>query len=238
MTVPADPASQGPAGDPYHAPTAGGRPARRIPGWLEIPLTLLVAILVALLVRTFLVQVFWIPSGSMEQTLEVGDRVAVNRIVYRFAEPARGDVVVFDGSGTFVPESVEPPPSNVVAGLVVELGRALGIVPPPDTVFVKRIIGVGGDRVTCCDAQGRILVNGEPIDEPYLYPGNVPSQQRFDIVVPEGRLWLMGDHREASADSRAHLGDPGGGTVAVDDVIGKVFARIWPPTEIGWVPGG
>jgi signal peptidase I len=209
-----------------------------MPGWLEIPLTILVAVLVALFVRAFLLQVFWIPSGSMEETLQIGDRVAVNRLAYRLGEPERGDVVVFDGSGVFVPAGVEPPAGNPVTGLLLELGRALGVVPPPDTVFVKRAIGVGGDRVVCCDESGRIEVNGEPLDEPYLYPGNAPSEQRFDVLVPQGHLWLMGDHRAASADSRAHLGDPGGGMVPYDQTIGRVFAKIWPPSEFGRVAGG
>lgn len=223
MPAPLDPA----------APRAGGSgpaKARRagIPAWLEIPLTLLAALLLALLLKTFLIQIFYIPSGSMEETLMIGDRVAVNRLEYRLGEPQRGDVVVFDGIGSFIPEELAPPKEDPVSALFSEIGRTLGLIPPPDTVFVKRVIGVGGDRVTCCDDQGRLLVNGVPLDEPYLYPGDVASTTPFDVVVPEGALWMMGDHRSASADSRSHLGDPGGGMVPVDRAIGKVFAKIWP----------
>lgn len=155
-------------------------------------------------VNTFVAQPFEIPSGSMENTLRSGDRVLVNKLAYRFGGvPARGDVVVFDGEGSFVQES----------------GR---------TDYIKRVIGIGGDRVTCCDRQGRITVNGRPLDETYLYPGDTPSRVAFDIEVAEGRLWVMGDHRADSRDSRDHLGDPGGGTVPVDKVIGRAEITMWP----------
>jgi signal peptidase I len=214
------------------APLPAGVPAakkkRRIPGWVELPLTIVLALILALIVKTFLVQVFYIPSGSMEQTLMVNDRVSVNRLAYRLGEPRRGDVVVFDGAGTFAPESSEPVASNPIEAFVTEVGRTLGLTPPPDTVFVKRLIGIGGDRVQCCDDAGRITVNGVPLDEPYLYPGDNPSEQAFDVVVPPEHMWFMGDHRSASADSRSHLGDPGGGMVPVDRAIGRVTYVIWP----------
>lgn len=211
---------------------APGKRRRRgkIPGWLELPLTILLALVLALFVKSFLLQVFYIPSGSMEETLMVGDRVAVNRLAYRIGEPVRGDVVVFDGSGTFTQGPADPE-GNPVQRLFVELGRTVGLAPPPDTVFVKRLIGVGGDRVTCCDDSGAVVVNGQPLVEPYLYPGDAPSNQEFDVLVPEGHMWLMGDHRSASADSRAHLGDPGGGMVPTDKALGRVVAVIWPPTD-------
>lgn len=202
---------------------------RRMPVWVELPLVIVVAVLLAFVVKTFIVQVFYIPSGSMENTLEVGDRVAVNRFIYRFTEPQRGDIVVFDGVDSFVPASAEPPSEGPLVEFVKELGRTIGIVPPPDTVFVKRVIGVGGDHVECCDEAGQITVNGVPLEESaYLFPGDVPSLTPFSVDVPEGKLWVMGDHRSASADSRAHQGDPGGGFVPVDRVLGKAFAIIWP----------
>lgn len=167
-------------------------------------LLVVAAAAVVALVNVFVAQPFEIPSGSMENTLRAGDRVLVNKLAYRFGGmPARGDVVVFDGGGSFVQGS-------------------------GGTDFVKRVVGVGGDRVTCCDSRGRITVNGRPLDETYLYPGDTPSRVAFDIEVPKGRLWVMGDHRADSRDSRDHLGDPGGGTVPVDKVIGRAEATIWP----------
>ena len=201
----------------------------RIPAWLEFPLLIIGAFLVAFVVKTFLVQAFYIPSGSMEDTLQVGDRVLVNKVVYHLRDIERGDVVVFDGTGSFITgEIVEPERSPVeVVGRL--LGEIVGLAPPRDTDFIKRVIGVGGDRVVCCDAEGRITVNGVALDEEaYLYRNNPPSKQPFDVLVPEGTLWVMGDHRSASADSRSHMGDPGGGFVPTDRVIGRAFAVVWP----------
>ncbi len=221
---------------PEATAAAQARQRRRLPGWLEFVLTLVIALVLALFVKTFLVQVFYIPSGSMEQTLQIGDRVAVNRLAYRVGEPQRGDVVVFDGAGTFAPDQADPANGNPLGALFTELGRTVGLVPPPDTVFVKRLIGEGGDHVQCCDPEGKLLVNDQPLDEPYLYPGDEPSLQKFDVVVPDGHMWLMGDHRAASADSRAHLGGPGGGMVPVDKAIGRVFVIIWPVRDWALVP--
>jgi signal peptidase I len=186
--------------------------------------TLLTAGLLVGLVRVFVVQTFVIPSGSMEPGLQVGDRVVVSRLDYRFGPVHRGDVVVFDGDGVFAPAD---PPSSLLARLGRDVARALGS-PAGETDFVKRVLGVAGDRVACCDDQGRITVNGRPLDEPYVYPGDEPSSVTFDQVVPPGKLWMMGDHRSSSADSRDHLGDPGGGMVPVDRVIGRVVAVWWP----------
>ena len=193
-------------------------PYRRLAG------TLLVAVLTVVLVRVLLVQTFVIPSGSMEPGLQVGDRVVVSRLDYRFGEIRRGDVVVFDGDGIFTPAS---PPQSALAGAARALAQALG-APGGESDFVKRVIGVGGDHLVCCDEQGRITVNGRPLDEPYVYPGDSPSDVDFDQSVPPGHLWVMGDHRSSSADSREHLGDPGGGMVPVDRVVGRVVAVWWP----------
>ncbi|MET9733967.1 signal peptidase I [Streptomyces sp. NPDC006458] len=176
----------------------------RITPWLPgggLTLSLLVCLLFLLLVNTFVAQPFQIPSGSMERGLRIGDRVLVNKLAYRFgAEPRRGDVVVFDGSGYF--------------------GNA---------DYIKRVVGVGGDRVVCCDREGRIEVNGRPVDEStFLYPGDSASSVPFEVVVPEGRLFLLGDHRSASSDSRDHLGSPGGGMVPVGAVIGRAEGIVWP----------
>jgi signal peptidase I len=175
-----------------------------VPLWERGVLVLAACAVVLLLVNAFVAAPFLIPSGSMENTLRIGDRVLVDKLAYRFGqEPERGDIVVFDGAGSFVEN---------------ENG----------TDYIKRVIGVGGDRVTCCDRRGRLSVNGKPVQETYLYPGNRPSRVPFDIRVPQGRLWVMGDHRDDSRDSRDHLGDPGGGTVPLDKVIGRAEWVIWP----------
>ncbi|MEC3997455.1 signal peptidase I [Actinacidiphila sp. DG2A-62] len=195
-------------GDPLPADGPGEAGARE--RWLRLWRTWRRTVLFSLgcaaamlLVSQFVVAPYQVPSSSMENTLRVGDRVLVDKLAYRFGgTPRRGDVIVFDGEGSF---------------------RLSG-----GTDYVKRVIGVGGDRVTCCDARGRLLVNGHPLDEPYLHPGDAPSAEAFDIVVPRGRLWVMGDHRADSADSRQHLGDPGGGTVPVGKVIGRAEWIAWP----------
>ena len=200
-----------------------------LPFWIELPLLVLLAFGVAFIVKTFLFQAFYIPSGSMENTLQVGDRVFVNKVVYDLHGPRRGDIVVFNGVDSFSPEVVVPPVTNPVAKLMQGVGRLIGFAPPDERDFVKRVVGVAGDHVRCCDAQGRVTVNDVPLAEtPYLFPGNSPSDQTFNVIVPAGKLFVMGDHRAASADSRAHLGDPGGGFVPVDRVIGQAFVIVWP----------
>ncbi|MFJ3622825.1 signal peptidase I [Streptomyces iakyrus] len=176
----------------------------RLSSWVpggRITLTLLVCLLFLLLLSTFVLRPFQIPSGSMEQGLRIGDRVLVNKLAYRFgAVPQRGDIVVFDGTGYF--------------------GHA---------DYIKRVVGVGGDRVVCCDREGRIQVNGRPVDESgFLYPGDSPSAVPFDVVVPGGTLFVLGDHRSDSSDSRDHLGSPGGGMIPVGDVVGRADWIVWP----------
>src|SRR3954471_21061721 len=172
----------------------------------ELPFLILIALVLALLIKTFLVQAFFIPSGSMEDTLHVGDRVLVNKLVYRIRDMHRGEIVVFKGPSSWQdnPEFIAHPPTNPVARFFHDIGSALGVAAPDNKDFIKRVIGVGGDHVVCCDTQGHILVNDVPLAEPYLYPGVKPSEDNFNVRVPKGRLWVMGDHRNNSADSRAH----------------------------------
>jgi signal peptidase I len=191
-----------------------------------------IALVVMMLVRGFLVQSFYVPSGSMEPTIEPGDRILVNKLIDGDAV-RRGDVVVFDGTTTFAAADRTPRQSDGIVGIVVGGAANLIGVDLGEQDFVKRVIGLPGDHVVCCDSGGRITVNDVPLTEPYLHEGDVASDLTFDIIVPAGRLWVMGDHRSNSADSRAHLGDPGGGTVRVADVVGRASATYWPLTRIG-----
>lgn len=181
-------------------------------------------IAVSALVRGTWLDVFYIPSASMEPYLLTGDRVLVSRTDFASTPIRRGDVVVFDGRGSFAPLHSG---KGVLADAAQTVGEWLGIA-GSDTVYVKRVIGVAGDHVRCCSAGGELEVNGAPVAESYLYPGDVPSALAFDAVVPEGRLWLMGDHRSVSLDSRSLLGAPGGGMVSTDKVIGRPIMVLWP----------
>ncbi|WP_328874098.1 signal peptidase I [Streptomyces sp. NBC_00287] len=197
----------------------------------EIPLLVGVAVLIALVLKTFLVQAFVIPSGSMEQTIQIGDRVLVDKLTPWFgSKPQRGDVVVFKDPGGWLKD--EQPTAKkedpVVVKQIKEGLTFIGLLPSDNEKdLIKRVVGVGGDRVQCCDAQGRVTVNGVPLQEDYLYPGNAPSLTEFDITVPQGRLWVMGDHRADSADSRSHQ-DQNGGTVSEDEVVGRAMVIAWP----------
>ncbi|MFB7211675.1 signal peptidase I [Streptomyces sp. NPDC056255] len=239
MDTEAKPSERDRSSAPAKAPEEGSR-SSRIPdlpvaiSWRRTVALGAVCAVFVLLLSNYVVQPFLIPSGSMEPTLRVGDRVLVNKLAYSSGSaPQRGDVVVFDGTGSFVQE---PPEQNPVTGLVHSVAASLGLAEPAATDYVKRVVGVGGDRVVCCDKEGRIEVNGRPVVEDYLHPGDAPSQVRFDIVVPDGTLWMMGDHRSNSRDSRDHLGEPGGGMVPVDMVIGRVDWIGWPPSRLGSLP--
>ncbi|MBQ1042388.1 MULTISPECIES: signal peptidase I [unclassified Micromonospora] len=185
--------------------------------WKELPILLGVAILVAVLVRAFVLQTFFIPSPSMENTLKIDDRVLVNKLVYDFRSPHRGEVIVFKA------------PTEWSGN-------------PDGEDFIKRVIGVGGDHVVCCDRTGgqeRLVINGKPVDEPFIFPGNKPADQDFDITVPKGRLWVMGDHREASGDSLEHWQQSGEdinvATIPEGEVVGRAFTIFWPVGRATWL---
>jgi signal peptidase I len=194
--------------------------------WIELPILLVFALVLALLIKSFVVQAFYIPSSSMENTLEIGDKVLVNKLVYDFRPIHRGDIIVFNGDGSWDPVPAQTPPLlnrlwDSVAGL---FGTAPGVHD-----YIKRVIGIPGDHVVCCNAHGQITVNGVPLSErSYLYPGNTPSTSPFNIVVPPGRLWVMGDHRAVSWDSRGHRTDPGNGTIPESHVVGRAFVIVAP----------
>jgi signal peptidase I len=199
----------------------------------EIPLLVGVAVLIALVLKTFLVQAFVIPSGSMEQTIQIGDRVLVDKLTPWFgSKPQRGDVVVFKDPGGWLQDeqTTTKKEDPVVVKQIKEGLTFIGLLPSDNEKdLIKRVVGVGGDRVKCCDAQGRVTVNGVPLTEgDYLYPGNAPSTTQFDITVPQGRLWVMGDHRANSADSRSHQDTDYGGTVSEDSVVGRARVIAWP----------
>jgi signal peptidase I len=226
-----------------------GSPARPKPGsqsrkgrsfWRELPVLIVVALAIALVIKTFVVQAFFIPSSSMENTLDIGDKVLVNKLVYHFRSIQPGDVIVFNGDGSWEPEPASSTPSSdplvrlydaTLNPLFHSIAGLFGTA-PGQTDFIKRVIGVPGDHVACCNASGDVTVNGVALHEQsYLFPGNPPSMTKFSITVPPGRLWVMGDHRSVSWDSRGHTQDPGGGTIPENMVIGRAFMIVWPPSR-------
>jgi signal peptidase I len=222
----------------------------------EMVVLFAVALTIALLIKTFIVQPFFIPSGSMENTLLIGDKVLVNKLVYRVRPISRGDVVVFDGAGSWLPPTGSAPPAhngierlyNDTLGALFTSIRGLFGTEPGQTDYIKRVIGLPGDHVVCCNSSGLITVNGVPLHErSYLIPGARPSQGAFNIVVPPGRLWVMGDNRPESADSRLHdckytytpptcVNYDRDGTIPENKVIGRAFMIVWPPSRFRILP--
>ncbi|MCI3933355.1 signal peptidase I [Streptomyces sp. AN091965] len=250
--APGEPGTPGPPpgaapGTPEQQPGAAGaeppKPPEPAKGkkhksfWKELPLLIGIALVLALIIKTFLVQAFSIPSDSMQNTLQQGDRVLVDKLTPWFgSEPERGEVVVFKDPGHWLDGEPTPDPNAVQRVL-----GWIGLMPSADEKdLIKRVIGVGGDTVEC-KGTGPLKVNGKALNEPYVYPGNTPCTDddqggQFKITVPKGKIWVMGDHRQNSLDSRYHQNQPGGGAVPVDNVVGRAFVIAWPPTRWGTLP--
>ena len=209
-------------------PAHHGRPRSTLRAWLrETAIIVVSALLLSVLIKTFLVQSFFIPTGSMESTLEVSDRVLVSKLAPGPLDLHRGDIVVFKDPGGWLDPKQDGP--GGWQGAVADALTFVGLLPQDaGEHLIKRVIGLPGDTVECCDAQGRLSVNGVPVDEPYLEAGSQPSEMEFSVVVPEGSLWVMGDNRQNSRDSRYHQGDPGGGTIPLRNVVGIAFLTLWP----------
>src|SRR5580704_331118 len=237
-----DPGWQAPGSQPGQPPDqdAPDEPAsppagkRRKHFWRELLVIVVVAAALTLVVKAFVAQVYKIPTGSMENTLQVGDRVLVNKLVYHFRGVARGDIVVFSGQDSWGPNA--PPPSN--NGFIRLWDEVLSDVglQSSQTYYIKRVIGLPGDKVACC-TDGKVTVNGVPLTETsYVYPGAAPSFAFKAVTVPVGHLWVMGDNRGDSEDSRWHTYDPGGGAIPENEVVGRAFMIIWPPSAVNDLP--
>ncbi|MBB4683688.1 signal peptidase I [Amycolatopsis jiangsuensis] len=236
--------SSGGAEDPGGAEARGGK--RKRPFWQELLILIGAALVLTVLIQQFVAKVFLIPSASMETTLHgcegcFGDRILVDRITYDFSDPEPGDVVVFRGPPSWSASEVVPQRSSGFFPTAMrELGSLVGFAPSDEHDFVKRVIAVGGQTVQCCDSQSRVLVDGKPLTEPYVHwmDPEHPVQKPFaPVTVPDGSLWVMGDNRGNSCDSRCQGGGGVRGTVPVDDVIGKARLIVLPPSRWGVVSG-
>lgn len=207
--------------------TLGERVGRQVWAWGKELLTIVViAVVLSFLIKTFLFRAFFIPSGSMENTLAIQDRIFVNLLVPQPFELKRGDIVVFKDTQGWLQET---PQDDGPVGWISDVATFIGLAPDNSQQhLVKRVIGLPGDKVLCCNAEGKLTINGTAITEPYLYPGAAPSETPFSVTVPEGKLWVMGDHRNNSQDSRAHNSEDGTGFVPIDDVEGRAIVIAWP----------
>ncbi|WP_433503396.1 signal peptidase I [Pseudonocardia halophobica] len=227
---------RGPGG---RKPRSGRR--RRNTFWKELPLLVGVALVLTILIQAFLAKVYVIPSGSMETTLHgctgcTNDRVLVDKVTYRFGDPQPGDVVVFRGPDSWVnTEFTVDEPTSTFGEVVQQFLSLIGLAPPDEKDFVKRVIAVGGQTVSCCDSRNRVMVDNQPLEEPYIYylPEAGPARQIpfGPITVPQGELWVMGDSRNNSSDSRID----GHGPIPVDNVIGKARMKVLPVSRFGFI---
>ena len=204
----------------------------------EVPVVIIAALIVSVVVKTFFIHFFFIPSGSMQNTLQIGDRIAVNKFANIYSDIRRGEVVVFKDPSNWLGTAQAPTGSRIVrdikSGLV-----AVGVLPDPATQYlIKRVIGVGGDTVMCCDAKGKLVVDRVSLIEPYIFAGNAPSDSKFSVTVPKGFIWVMGDHRGDSADSRFHTDDVHHGMVPLGDVVGRAEWVVWPFSHAKFLPVG
>lgn len=216
------------ADDTADAPERRSRRRSTVRSWLrETAIIVVSALVLSVLIKTFLVQSFFIPTGSMESTLEVSDRVLVSKLAPGPLDMHRGDIVVFkDPGGWLLPADDGP---GGLRGAFDDAMTFVGLLPQDaGEHLIKRVIGLPGDTVACCDSEGRLTVNGVSIDEPYINAGSQPSEIEFSVEVPEGSLWVMGDNRQNSRDSRYHQGDPGGGAIPLENVVGVAFVTLWP----------
>lgn len=221
------------------APTRRARQRKR-GGWMflrDVVIIVVIALVASFLIKTFIVRSFYIPSGSMEQTLDVNDRILVDELTPRFGGYERGDIVVFQDPGGWLPPQAADTRPAIVAGIDWLLSLVGLSAPDSDDHLVKRIIGLPGDHVVCCNAIGQLTINGTPVDETSYVnfpPGETAaSGETFDVTVPDGALWVMGDNRYSSADSREHQDQPGKGFVPIDNVVGRAFLITWPFSRFG-----
>lgn len=204
----------------------------------EFAIVVGMALVLSFIVKTWLLQAFYIPSGSMEDTLVLNDRVIVSKLTPGPIDLKRGDIIVFADPGQWLDETPAAE-QGPLATVVTDTLTFVGLLPDnSENHLIKRVIGLPGDRVVCCDEGGRITINGTAIKEPYLKPGDAASEQDFDITVPRGRVWVMGDHRSNSADSRAHDGPENNGSQgSVDErlIVGRAVALVWPLDHLEWL---
>ena len=221
---------EGTAAEGEQVPGAGAPKKRKRSFWRDLGVIVVAALVLTIALKAFVVQVFSIPSGSMENTLQINDRILVSKI----GSVQRGEVAVFSGAGSWDPAT--PPPANWAARIWDDAVNLVGIA-GPETDYVKRVIGLPGDRVACCNSKGQITVNGVALAESsYIYDGEPTTQVQFHVTVPAGRLWVMGDNRGDSDDSRYRMSDTDQGTIPESAVVGRAVLVIWPLSRVSDLP--